>query len=217
MYVRRSGWGPDQIVLPFHDSPPPISGHDQLDNGTFELYAYGRWLMNDTGYYTYGHDIPARNWHRQTSVHQTLTLNGTNNNTLATHRLWASQPTFDAVCVDNDAYPGLMHRRSIWFVDRRFFVILDQALGDAQGTLDLHYQFAPGPVALDVEANCAYTLFPDANVLVKLAAPEGALLQGEEGWFAWTYNKRVPRIALRCRYPDRQGARQRHCSPSDSG
>jgi len=206
MYVMRSGWGPDQIVLPFHDSPPPISSHDQLDNGTFELWAYGRWLMNDTGYFTYGHDAVRRTWHRQTAVHQTLTLDGKNNNTLATHRLWASQAgeggaAFDAVCVDNDAYPGLKHRRAIWFAGRRFFVILDQAIGDAQGTLDLHYQFAPGAVALDVEANRAYTLFPDSNVLVQLAAPEGAVLAGEEGWFAWTYNKRVPRIGLRFRLP----------------
>jgi heparan-sulfate lyase len=86
-------------------------------------------------------------------------------------------------------------------VDRRFFVILDEAIGDAAGTLDLHFQFAPGPVVLDVVHNRAYTMFDDANVLVWLAEPAQAVLQGEEGWFAWTYNKRVPRIASRFRLP----------------
>ena len=201
LYAMRDQWGPDQIFFAFHDSPPALTGHDQDDNGTFELYAFGRWLMTDTGFYTYGHDAFARAWHRQTRVHQTLTLDGQNSATLATHRLWASEKTFDAVCVDNAAYEGLVHRRTIWFVDRRFFVILDEAIGDAAGTLDLHFQFAPGPVVLDVVHNRAYTMFDDANVLVWLAEPAQAVLQGEEGWFAWTYNKRVPRIASRFRLP----------------
>jgi hypothetical protein len=199
LYAMRDRWGPDQIFFAFHDSPPALTGHDQDDNGTFELYAFGRWLMTDTGFYTYGHDAAARAWHRQTRVHQTLTLDGQNSTTLATHRLWTSEKTFDAVCVDNAAYEGLVHRRTIWFVNRRFFVLLDEAIGDAAGALDLHFQFAPGPVALDVPGNRAYTLFDDANVLVSLAAPAQAALQGEEGWFAWTYNRRVPRMACRFR------------------
>ena len=202
LYAMRNEWGPDQIFFPLHDSPPAISGHDQEDNGTFELYAFGRWLMNDTGYFTYGNNAKARAWHRKTSSHQTLTVDGENSRTLGTHRLWVSEEQFDALCADNAAYEGLTHRRTVWFVDRRFFVLLDEAIGDAQGILDLHYQFAPGPVALDVERNRAYTLFDDANALVSLVAPSGALLQGEEGWFGWSYNKRTPRVALRFRLPD---------------
>lgn len=56
-------------LLAPHCLPPAISGHDQPDNGTFELYGYGRWLMPDTGFYTYGHDAKARAWYRQARVH----------------------------------------------------------------------------------------------------------------------------------------------------
>jgi len=109
-------------------------------------------------------------------VHQTLTLNGANNKTLATHRLWVSAADWDAVCVDNAAYPGLTHRRTVWFPGRRFIVILDEAIGDAQGQLDLHYQFAPGEYKLDAATKSACTSFPDANVFlcVNPAAVGGA-------------------------------------------
>ena len=56
VYVMRSQWGPEGTYLALHCAPPALSGHDQPDNGTFELYAYGRWLMTDSGFYTYGHD-----------------------------------------------------------------------------------------------------------------------------------------------------------------
>ena len=65
IYALRSGWGPRDIYLALHCSPLAISAHDQPDNGTFELAAFGRWLMPDTGYFTYGHDPETRAWHRQ--------------------------------------------------------------------------------------------------------------------------------------------------------
>jgi heparan-sulfate lyase len=200
MYVMRDTWGPNQIYCDLHCSPRGISSHDQRDNGTFELYAFGRWLLNDTGYYTYGHDPEGREWHRQTSVHQTLTLDGHNSEVDGRHLLWHTSPHFDALVVENPSYEGLTHRRSVWFVDKRYFVLLDEAIGDAAGSLDLHFQFAPGPVRFDAEQRCAVTQFDDGNVLV-WAGPEAPVrLQEEEGWFAWSYGKRKPRKACRLRH-----------------
>lgn len=196
MCVMRNDWGPDQIYMALHCSPPAISGHDQPDNGTFELYAYGRWLMPDTGFYTYGHDAEGRNWHRQTTVHQTLTLDGGDTSDLGRHLLWTSEGYgSDVLVVENASYEGLIHRRSVWFVDRRFFVFLDEAIGDVPGQLDLHFQFAPGDVTFDGEDLRAFTMFDDANVLVQTATNCPASLVEEEGWFAWAYGYRTPRKA----------------------
>jgi len=199
MYVMRNEWGPEQIYLALHCSPPAISSHDQPDNGTFELYAYGRWLMPDTGYYTYGHDPKGRAWHRQTAVHQTLTLDGKDTAVDATHRLWHSDDGFDAVVVDNASYEGLTHRRSVWFVDKTFFAILDEAVGDAQGALDLHFQLAPGDTMLEIARHCASTAFDDVNVLVWQDPRAVVSMAEEEGWFAWKYGHREPRTAFRFR------------------
>lgn len=200
-YVLRNGWGPDGIYFALHCPPPGLSNHDQPDNGTFELFAYGRWLMTDTGYYTYGHDSDLRKWHRQTRVHQTLTLDNRDSEVQGKHLLWRSTPAFDVVAVENAAYPGLVHRRTVWFVDRSFFVILDEAVGDAPGTLDLHFQFAPGDVQADAALQRAFTRFDDANVLVVSAAPASVGLEQEEGWTAGEYGSREPRKALRFAHP----------------
>ncbi|MDA0709938.1 MAG: alginate lyase family protein [bacterium] len=195
MYALRSGWGTDAIHMGLHCSPLAISSHDHPDNGTFELYAYGRWLMPDSGFYVYGHDPEAREWHRQTRVHQTMTVDGKDSVVDGRHLLWHSDEAWDALVVENPSYPHLTHRRSLWFVDRRFFVLLDEAIGDATGELNLHFQFAPGDIS--VEATGAYTQFADANVLVRAARNVPVTLAQESGWFAWKYGFRTERQAIR--------------------
>ncbi len=199
-YALRSDWTPQQIYLALHCSPPAISGHDQPDNGTFELYAYGQWLMTDSGFYTYGHDAAARGWHRQTRVHQTLTLDGKNAEVDGRNLLWHSSPNCETIVVENQSYPTLRHRRSLWFVHREFFVLLDEAIGDAKGVLDLHFQPAVGEVRLDLAGRRATTQFPVANVLVCLASGIPAAMIEEEGWFAWEYGRRKPRKSFAFRH-----------------
>ena len=200
MYVLRNDWGADQIYFALHCSPPAISGHDQPDNGTFELYAYGQWLMPDTGFYTYGHDPKGRAWHRQTQVHQTLTLDGKDSTEAPKQLLWHTSAEFDAVAVENQSYADLLHRRTVWFVDKSFFVLLDEAIGDAEGTLDLHFQLAVGDARIDAENKCATTAFEDANILVWADPKTPVSLEEEEGWFAWEYGSRTQRKAFRYRH-----------------
>lgn len=197
MYVMRSDWGPEQIHLGLHCSPLGISGHDQPDNGTFELYAYGRWLMPDSGFYTYGHDPEGRRWHRMTRVHQTLTLDDRDTGIDGRHLLWDHQDDLTTVVVENQSYEHLVHRRTVWFVNRRFFVLLDEAIGDEAGVPALHVQFAPGEVSADPDERRLHTCFKDANVLVAAQDDADWDLCEEEGWFAWAYGHRVPRTAFR--------------------
>jgi hypothetical protein len=200
MYVLRDRWGPEQIYFALHCSPKGISSHDQSDNGTFELYAYGQWLMPDSGFYTYGHDPEGRRWHRQTSVHQTLTLDGRQSSIAGKHLLWKTSPRDDVVCVENASYKQLNHRRTIWFVDNAFFVLLDEAIGDAPGALELHFQLAPGDVEIDASRHRAVTKYSRANVLVWSDPKAPITMSEEEGWFAWKYGHRKPRTALRYRH-----------------
>jgi heparan-sulfate lyase len=156
--------------------------------------------MPDTGFYTYGRDLEARAWHRQTCVHQTLTLNEEDSKIAGEHLLWASDPSFDAVTVQNPSYPDLLHRRSVWFVDKGgdgFFAILDEALGGADGTLDLNFQFAPGQI--ETGEDWAKTLFEDANVLVRTVATSPCDLTTSDGWMGWAYGSRTERQAIRFR------------------
>jgi heparan-sulfate lyase len=85
-------------------------------------------------------------------------------------------------------------------VDKTFFVLLDEAIGDAKGTLDLHFQLAPGNARLDGQRKQAATTFDDANVLVWAGSDAPVALEEEEGWFAWRYGHREPRPAFRFRH-----------------
>mgnify|MGYP005845119355 CR=1 FL=1 len=202
VYVMRSRWGPAGMYLALHCAPPALSGHDQPDNGTFELCAHGRWLLTDSGYYTYGHDRKARDWHRQTQVHQTLTLDGRDSKTDGRLRLWQSSPGLAALVVENQSYTGLVHRRTVWFVDDTFYVFLDEAIGTAPGEVCLHWTPAPGTSRTSSEHTTFTTQFPDTNVLIRIASPPRAEFEEQDGWFAWDYGQRVPRKMLRVKHPD---------------
>ncbi|GMV94506.1 MAG: heparinase [Candidatus Hydrogenedentota bacterium] len=197
MYFLRNQWGTEQTYFALHCSPPAISGHDHPDNGTFELYANGRWFITDSGYYTYGHDPEARDWHRQTRVHNTLTVDG--KVTAVDGRLvaWADEPEFDAVCVENNSYEGITHRRTVWFVDHRFLVLYDEALGDVDGTVEVHYQLAPGDVEVDRARKRVRTKFDDANILIWMDENAPVTLDSSDGWMGWYYGKREPRTSVR--------------------
>ncbi len=148
----------------------------------------------------------AREWHRQTSVHQTLTLDGKNAGSRAGNASGAARSGMTCSSSKTRATRTLLHRRTVWFVDRAFFVLLDEAIGEAPGALDLHFQLAPGPVTIDPAARWAATGFDDANVLVWQDPSSPVTLEKEAGWFAWAYGKRTPRPAFRFRHEGRAPA-----------
>ena len=43
----------------------------------------------------------------------------------------------------------MKHRRSVFFVDQSYFVIVDEAVGDAKGTVNLNYHLCEGTVNVD--------------------------------------------------------------------
>jgi len=204
MYALRSGWSTDDVYMALHCSGPAISGHDSPDNGTFELYAYGRWLMPDTGFYTYGHDPKARAWHRQTRVHPTLTMNGKDTLTEGRQLFWESNTDADILCVENQSYQDLVHRRTVWFSGKKskmpFFVILDEAKGEVKGDPEIHFPMAPGVVNIDDEKKQITTGFEDSNLLIQVKSKRPVSLNSEEGWTAWEYGKREPRTSVTAVY-----------------
>jgi len=62
---------------------------------------------------------------------------------------WSSGVHGDAVVFENQSYPDLLHRRTVWFVARRWLLILDEAVGNRPGDVELHFQLASGGVETD--------------------------------------------------------------------
>jgi heparan-sulfate lyase len=200
-YSMRSGWEKDAVCLVLKCGPDG-GGHCQPDNGTFELYAGGRHLMPDAGSYIYSGDPEGRAWFRQTKVHQTLTLNEENSAYAPKLRLWKPGPDLDVLVVENASYPELTHRRAVFFVDKKYFIIVDDAIGSATGDVDIHFQFAPGQAVFDSTNFSVRSDFTEGwNVMVQSHAQKQLQLTEEEGWVSFVYTKKEKRPAFRYRIP----------------
>jgi len=199
-YSMRSGWDGNAVCLVLKCGADG-GWHCQPENGTFELYAAGRRLMPDSGTYIYHGDAKARaarEWFRQTKVHQTLTLGGKNSAYAAKLLLWKPGDDLDTLVVENRSYKSLTHRRAVLFVKKKFFVIVDEALGDGAGEVDLHFQLAPCKPVVSKGTPSFRTAFEKgANVLIRGMKQQGVKLEEEEGWVSYKYGKRQRRPAFR--------------------
>jgi heparan-sulfate lyase len=207
-YSFRSGWNAQAVWLGLHCGPEPIEPfHSQFDRGTFELMAFGRMLMIDPGVFNYKSGDPDREVFRRTVAHQCLTLNGANAARAGRCLQWIEDDgRGNAVLTfENASYPGLTHRRTVFFVQRRWFVFVDEALGDATGELDLHFQLTPGPSLIDPVTKTARTDFSEGgNVLVWADPSAPVALEAEEAWYSPKWFEKEPLPAFRYRHQLRQ-------------
>lgn len=197
-FVFRNSWGMDatQMVV---KAGPKAFWHCQPDNGTFELWFNGKNLFQDSGSYVYageGEVMAERNWHRQTSVHNTVTLDNKNlETTESVTKLWQPEGNIQTLVTENPSYKNLKHRRSIFFVDNSYFVIVDELTGSAKGSINLHFQMPKGDVANSREDMTFNTKFEDgSNMKLQCFGPEGMSMQKEPGWCSTAYRKRFKRM-----------------------
>lgn len=199
-FTFRNGWKQDATVMVVKAGPKG-EWHCQPDNGTFELWFNGRNLFPDSGSYVYAGDdevMKLRNWFRQTCVHNTLTLDERNlQTTQSVTRLWQPEGDVQMLVTENPHYDGLKHRRSVFFVDQTFFVLVDEAVGSATGTVNLNYQLCEGEVSVDSKNHILTALpAPASGVKLQCFSDKKMTLREKEGWRSIAYRQREPRIAV---------------------
>lgn len=199
-FTFRNGWKQDATVMVVKAGPKG-EWHCQPDNGTFELWVNGRNLFPDSGSYVYAGDaevMKLRNWFRRTDVHNTLTLDGKNlETTESVTKLWQPEGDEQVLVTENPHYKGLKHRRSVFFVDRTYFVIVDEAVGDATGTVNLNYNLCEGTVNIDRKQHILTSAFEgESNVKLQCFPEKKATLREKEGWRSIAYRQRQPRTAV---------------------
>jgi heparan-sulfate lyase len=199
-YTFRNGWKNDATVMVLRASPPAFF-HSQPDNGTFDLWVKGRNFMPDAGAYVYSGSAEIqklRDAYRQTKVHKTLTLDNINmdscNAKLVT---WEASPAVDLLVYNNQSYKELNHRRSVLFIDKKYFVIIDEAIGAAKGNVGIHFQLAEeSNPTFNKSNNSVQTGYKDGNNLLIQTLNKGAVLTEEEGKVSYKYRKEVARPAF---------------------
>lgn len=197
-FVFRNSWGMDALQMVVKAGPKAF-WHCQPDNGTFELWFNGKNLFPDSGSYVYageGEVMELRNWFRRTAVHNTLTLdNKTLETTESTTKLWQPEGQTPILVTENPGYKELKHRRSVFFVENSYFVIVDEAVGAAQGTVNLHFQMPKGKIENNRETNTLMTQFEEeSNMKLQCFGPDNMSMKKEEGWVSTEYRKRSKRM-----------------------
>ena len=98
---------------------------------------------------------------------------------------------------ENPHYEGLKHRRSVFFVDQSYFVIVDEAVGDAKGTVNLNYHLCEGTVNVDGKNHILTTAYDGpSNMKLQCFAEKKASIREKEGWRSTAYRVRVPRTSV---------------------
>ncbi len=195
-YTLRNGWDMESTVMVLKAGPKAF-WHCQPDNGTFELWSRGRNFFPDSGSFVYGGDkevMKLRNLFRETRMHNTMTLDGRNlQHTSSRNVKWQSEEDFDRVTVETPGYDSLTHRRTVWFVDRKFYVLLDEAEGKALGNVELNYHLVESDPAEDADRCRVATRFDDGNnLLMQVFAPKVSMKRWD-GWVSRTYRHREAR------------------------
>jgi len=200
-YFFRNSWKEDATFMVLKAGPPAF-WHNQPDNGTFELSLRGKNFFPDAGSYVYGGDsevLKERNWFRQTMVHKTLTMDNKDIETTDSKcLLWnIDNKKQQVLTTENQGYSDLKHRRTVFFVDEEFFVIVDEAIGTGKGNVGVHYQLSEGEMELDPAKMTLKSLYKDGNnVFIQGFGSQSITMTEEEGWVSYAYRKKDKRTAF---------------------
>ncbi|NSW56942.1 MAG: alginate lyase family protein [Armatimonadetes bacterium] len=143
-YVMRSDWENDQARYLYLDLTPQAMGHAHNDALHFDLYAYGKPLLADTGDYFLG-------WGYRAALHNTIEVDEQDQARGVAAapmmpREWLSTGAFDLADLSHGAYErlGVTHRRKVIFLKPDYFVLCDLLTGEGNHKLEQFFHFA-GP------------------------------------------------------------------------
>ncbi|WP_163930004.1 heparinase II/III family protein [Paraferrimonas sp. SM1919] len=199
LYSFRNGWQPNSTVLLMRNGIPGGAYHSQPDNGTFELWHNGSNLMPDPGAFMYSGEeviMKQRRWFRQSKIHNTLTLDDKRINIDAKPLFWRVTDKLESLVVENQSYPDLKHRRSIFFIEKRFFVILDEAIGAATGAVKVRHFVKEGQVSVNPERHLLRTDFAGSNLSIAAVAVSEMSSEHELSRVSYHYGKAKQRSGI---------------------
>ena len=196
-YTFRNGRSDDSIIMPVKATERGM-WHAQPDFGTFELWACGKVLMPDAGAYTYSGDEEIerqRAYFKATARHNAVTLDDRDYDD-PQPKVIEWDPEANRLVVEHEAYEGLTRRRSISFIDEKYFEIVDEVSGPAGGHLTLRNCFGEG--SLEETGPCEYLYKDgDAGLRIVVLGPHGSGARIVKDWYSEAMHSRQERPVIR--------------------
>ena len=198
-YCFRNGWTDSSIIMPVKATERGM-WHAQPDFATFELWAFGKVLMPDAGAYTYSGDDEIerqRAYFKATARHNAITLDDRNYDNPEPKVLeWTPEGRVQRLTVQHEAYEGLTRRRSIEFVDEKYFVVTDVVNGPASGHLTLRNGLGAGSVEETAPGEYIYK-DGHAGLQIKVSGPKGSVVSLDQDWFSEAMHEKALRPVIR--------------------
>ncbi len=191
--------------------------HTHNDKLSFVLRVGGHEVLSDSGTGCYTRDIATRNRFRSTAAHNTLLIDGTEQNRIHSGPgglfLLGNEAAVSPIQEGREAQGcflrashtgyrslGVTHTRTIRVVDdRRAFVIEDELEGDGVHNFELNFQLAPNRNAelSAAENGILCRILGDGQIQLAVAGP--ARLQGavQPSLISTTYGTMVPAMKVR--------------------
>jgi len=164
LYVMASDDPERQLVIDAGPQGAGTAGHGHADALSVTANSGGRPILIDPGTFEYVGSDSERNRFRGSKAHNTLVVDGLDQSEPRGPFSWISLPnvrtevwikgeTFDLFVGNHDGYTRLadpvVHRRSVFSLKSRFWLVRDQALGRGKHQLDLFWHISPELLPLE--------------------------------------------------------------------
>ena len=136
LYVMKNGWTQNSMMLIHKNTAQAeeVPGNHS-DNGNISLYMNGRDFLPDAGRGAASH-----------TEHNTVVKDDDETPVARQGRLLKTETFtgYELIVTENASYPDLNHRRAIFLVDGKFFVIVDEAYGSYVGNVNVNFNLWGG-------------------------------------------------------------------------
>lgn len=168
----RSGWGDsgrfeEERFLALRLSTFKTT-HIHRDVLSFELYAYGKDLIVDSGGpFAYGHPNRA-GYFLSTRAHNTIVVDDKDQSTGEARLLhWSTSPQCDILDAEHSNYAGITHRRLVVFIRKQYFLIIDRLESSQSHQYSQLFHLNPDlQVSLKGLSAETHNVFPGATVQI---------------------------------------------------
>lgn len=159
LHIMAGGGSTDQLVIDAGPQGVQTAGHGHADALSIVVYSDGHALLIDPGTYQYVGEGTERDRFRDTRAHNTLSIDGLDQADPEGPFAWSKLPnveaeawingrSFDLFVGSHDGYARLpnpvVHRRSVFSLKSRFWLVRDLVLGKGSRQIDLFWHLAPG-------------------------------------------------------------------------
>jgi hypothetical protein len=187
-----------------------IGNHKHNDLLSFELCAGGKPFIVDSGVYIYSRDPVLRSLFRSTAYHNTVVIDGQEQNRFRPERIfemnpdasvviheWLSTPDTDRLDVEHTGYarldPPVSHRRIFEFKKKeQSWEIVDMLSGEGEHTADWYFHFDVGISLEFAGENRLRTRCWTTNIELSMAADIPLTFEIRDGWVSHQYGIKQP-------------------------